>query len=383
MTINEQCYFNKEFFPISIDDAKLTVFNRIWNRLAQAGYWWDASEKNAIAQVIREAKPRPVYDRKRKSVAELVQTSTTGVLSPLTIDTVERIVTESGQLNSEWAREVIEHLGEGAYAELIGITILLLPIDLFSRYLGVKPMPLPTPLAGEPSCEYPENLRDNGAWIRQTKQAIDDKNLVNVSRAISILPIENGLRRDLVEAMYMEGHSFFDKVWGNKALSRPQLEILATKTSMINECFYCANGHAAILDIVAKKVGQKSDLNFLNNASINNAIPQSGLLLDLAEQINRDPESAIQFHGQLTTAFGEKGLIEVLATIAIFNGLNRTSDPSGVPMEEVLLAVMGKKIDQLALSSYQGVNYIRIPKGLERIKILLAFAWRRLWKAGQ
>ncbi|WP_133406768.1 alkylhydroperoxidase-related (seleno)protein [Parashewanella tropica] len=383
MTLQEQSYFHNDFFPLTIDEAKLTMFNRIWNRLAQPGYWWNATEKHAIAKVIRKARPLPVYDRKRKSVSELAQTPTTDVLSPLTIDTIERIVTESGQLNTEWAMEVIENLGEGVYAELIAITILLLPIDLFCRFLDVAPMPLPTPLEGEPTRQLPENLRDNGAWIRQTQEAIDDQNLVNVSRAISILPIENGLRRDLVEAMYMEGHSFFDKIWKNKALSRPQLEILATKTSMINECFYCANGHAAILDIVAKKAGQKSDLNLLNNASIESAIPQSTLLLEVAEQINREPESAIQFHEQLNKEFGEKGLIEVLATVAIFNGLNRTSDPTGVPMEEVLLAVMGKKIDQLSLSGYQGVNYIRVPKGLERIKILLAFAWRRLWKAGQ
>ncbi|RLV57707.1 hypothetical protein D5018_21115 [Parashewanella curva] len=383
MTIKKQSYFHKESFSVLIDEAKLTMFNRIWERIAQPGYWWDATEKNAIAQVIRAAKPRPVYDRKRKSITELLQAPTTGILSPLTIDTIERIVTESGQLNTEWAKEVIEHLGEGAYAELIGITILLLPVDLFCRFLGVVPMPLPTPIVGEPTRQYPENLRDNGAWIRQTQEAIDDPNLVNVSRAISILPIENGLRRDLVETMYMEGHSFFDKIWKNKALSRPQLEILATKTSMINQCFYCANGHAAILDIVAKKAGQKSDLNLLNNASIESAIPQSTLLLEVTEQINREPESAIQFHKPLTQIFGEKGMLEVLATIAIFNGLNRTSDPAGVPMEEVLLAVMGKKIDELALSEFQGVNYIRVPKGLERIKILLAFAWRRLWKAGQ
>ena len=41
----------------------------------------------------------------------------------------------------------------------------------------------------------------------------------------------------LVFAMYA-GEGFDEMVWDDHALSRPQVELLAARTSALNECFY-------------------------------------------------------------------------------------------------------------------------------------------------
>lgn len=375
--------FTADHFSYPVDAGRIDIFNAIWQRLAEPGYWWNAEEKQAIAQACRDARPKAIFERDQRDITTLSNKRENGNLSELTLHVVDKICTEPGNISPTWAQHAISELGEGAYAEIIGIIILLLPVDLLCHYLGAELMPLPSPQTGEPSREYPLDLRDNGAWIRQTATAIDNPELVNVSRAISIVPRENELRRALVDAMYMEGHSFFDTRWERKAVSRRQLEIVATRTSAINECFYCATGHTAIFNIVAKAEKSDTELSYLVDDSTENSDADTELLLQTTETANRDRAQCQQQHPALQQRFGERGLVEIYSTIAIFNGLNRTSDPSGVPLEDVLLAAMGNKIEELGLQQFNGHQLVQRPGPLKRLQILISFKLRKLMGAGQ
>lgn len=370
--------FTAEHFSIAVNSERLDTFNQVWQRLSEPGYWWTASERQAIASACRASKPRNMLDRDKTVIRQLSNTpSAAALLSPLCLHVVDKISANPGDISTDWAQYAIDELGEGAYAEIIGVIILLLPIDLFCRYLGSPLMALPTPKPGPASKIYPDDLRDNGAWIRQAATAINNPELVNVSRAISIIPKENELRRALVDALYMEGHSFFATTWENKSISRQQLEIIATRTSAINKCFYCATGHSAIFDIVAKANHNSQALSLLVSDS-ENTDSITSLLLEITESINRDPDSAPAFHQQILQHFDPQGLIEIFSTIAIFNGLNRTSDPSGVPLEDVLVAAMGDKIDRLGLDSFNGHTLVTRPGSIKRLIILVSFKLRKI-----
>ncbi|WP_299775487.1 alkylhydroperoxidase-related (seleno)protein [uncultured Pseudoteredinibacter sp.] len=380
-------HFSVESFPHFVSEDICLQFNRVWQRLAEPGYWWTAQQRKLIVEAMRAAKPRPVYDRQREAVSNLShEESSQEYLSPLLLDTIERVSTESGQLDGEWCKSVCERVGEGAYVELVALIILVLPIDRFCMALGRDLQPLPEPQNGEPLRAYPEDIVANGAWVRQTKSAVANKELVNVSRALSICPIENGLRRDLVDAMYMEGHSFFDKLWHRKSLSRTQLEIAATRTSVINRCFYCANGHTMILDMAAKASGDAVDLKSPQGQEVNDIGVEHGeLILDYTEFANREPEKAYEQHAKLIEVLGERAAMELAAVVAIFNGLNRTSDPTGVPMEETLMAYgrLGNKTESLGLAEMTGINNTERPSLLQSIWILVKFQIRRIMGEGQ
>jgi hypothetical protein len=42
----------------------------------------------------------------------------------------------------------------------------------------------------------------------------------------------------IVMSMYSGGQQFEQMIWRHRALSRPQVELVAARTSAVNECFY-------------------------------------------------------------------------------------------------------------------------------------------------
>ena len=56
-------------------------------------------------------------------------------------------------------------------------------------------------------------------------------------RYLALVPDENLVRLGLVMEMYA-GRDFAELQWNDRALSRPQIELMAARTSALNECFY-------------------------------------------------------------------------------------------------------------------------------------------------
>jgi hypothetical protein len=54
---------------------------------------------------------------------------------------------------------------------------------------------------------------------------------------LSFVPEDNSRRMGIVTSMY-SGRHFEEMVWRHRALSRPQVELVAARTSAVNECFY-------------------------------------------------------------------------------------------------------------------------------------------------
>jgi len=380
-------YFTKESFKYPVSNDAVNIFNETWDCLAMSGSWWSGEERVAIAMAARESIPRELFDQPRASVSELSCIRDSESLSPLVIDVIERIVTESGSLDKFWCASVCERIGEGAYVELVAVIILVLPIDRFCLYLGRDLAPLPIPnVATTPLCQYPNDLIDVGAWVRQTQSAVDDPELVNVSRALSMSPNENRLRREMVDALYMEGHSFFDSIWDKKTLSRPQLELAATRTSVINECFYCAQGHTSILDIASKALGENASLESTQGKVGDDiGVPHGELILAFTEIANRTPQEAHHHLPLLIDSLGVKGAVELASVVAIFNGLNRTSDPTGVPLEKSLMAYgrIDNKIRKLGLDKLNGINSSKSVGLLESVGVLVMFKIKRYFGGRQ
>jgi hypothetical protein len=87
--------------------------------------------------------------------------------------------------------------------------------------------------AGEPGRERPADVGDVGAWLPMTV----DKALANVSRALSLVPRTDRTWRKLVNDSYSRGPQMLELTW-RRALSRPQVELVAARVSALNGCFY-------------------------------------------------------------------------------------------------------------------------------------------------
>ena len=146
---------------------------------------------------------------------------------------IHRVVNDPGRLTRRWADSQIAALGDAVYAELVAVTAIIVAIDMYARSIGTPPPELGEPVDGVPARERPEGLGDVGAWIPMTEQKL----LANVSRALSLVPRTNTTWRTLVNDSYSRGPQMLALTW-ERALSRPQIELVAARVSQLNECFY-------------------------------------------------------------------------------------------------------------------------------------------------
>jgi hypothetical protein len=226
--------FASDTFAVSVPQRQLAVFDDAWAWLAEPGGSWTGAEKVAMAAVARAAASRPLWDRRPSTIDHLPTVASAGEdLSPLVVDTVERVTAEAGEIRREWAEAVIAALGDAAYAELVAVVATVVPIDRAGALLGRPIEPLPHPRPGDPTGERAEATIDIGAFL----PAAAGFEGANIARSLSVAPTANAMRLRIVRALY-SGTRFDQLRWDDGALSRPQVELVAARTSALNECFY-------------------------------------------------------------------------------------------------------------------------------------------------
>ena len=147
---------------------------------------------------------------------------------------IDRVTADPGSIDRRWAREQIAVLGDGPYVELVGLTAVSVIVHLYAECAGETVAALGDPAedAGCPSRVRPAGLGDIGAHVVMT----DPFDFANVARALSLVPSANQAFYTVVRPMYSEA-GFEHLVW-HTPLSRPQVELVASRVAAINECFY-------------------------------------------------------------------------------------------------------------------------------------------------
>jgi hypothetical protein len=83
-------------------------------------------------------------------------------------------------------------------------------------------------------------------------------------------------------------------------------------------------------------------------------IPAGGALLRFATAVQTNSDDLLDARIQLLGAVGEAGLVEAAATIAIFNGLVRVADGTGIQLDDGVLADSADYRERLGLNGYGG-----------------------------
>ncbi len=155
------------------------------------------------------------------------------MLPAAAVEVIHRVVNDSGRLTRQWAEVQIRDLGDAPYAEVVGVTAMLVALDVYARSIGDPPLELLPPVDGPPAAERPDGVGDVGAWIAMTVEKL----VANVSRALSLVPRTNSTWRALVTESYSRGPEMLELTW-ERALTRPQIELIAAHVSKVQECFY-------------------------------------------------------------------------------------------------------------------------------------------------
>ena len=157
----------------------------------------------------------------------------TAELTTAAVEVIHRVASDPGRLTRAWADSMIGQLGEETYTELVGVTAIASVLDRFEEAVTGRVPDLPEAASGDPERIRPDDVGDVGAWVPQSLS----RPVANVSRTLSLVPVTNRAWRALVDSHYSRGGEFFETTW-DRGLSRPQAELLAARTTALNECFY-------------------------------------------------------------------------------------------------------------------------------------------------
>ncbi len=197
--------------------------------LAAPGDWLTGHERVEAWTETRDAATNELDLARRRAISPL---ALPGHATP-TLDVIHRVASDPGRLTRSWADEQIAALGEERYTELVGVAAIASVLDTFERAMGRPDPATPEPIGGEPARVRPDDVGDVGAWVSQTT----GPTRANVSRTLSLVPETNRLWRLLVDTFYSRGAEFINLSW-DFPLSRPQAELVAARTTALNECFY-------------------------------------------------------------------------------------------------------------------------------------------------
>jgi len=202
--------------PVEIRTNIRRLFRREWDRLALAGTWWSGRERVDVARAAR--------------LARFGGEDSPSVLPSVAIEVAATTSAWPASIRRTWVEKMAGEIGYHRYVEIVGVTSRLAAVDTFHTGLGVEYEPLPDPESGEPSHSEEPLTRPGAGWVPMVGGA-------SITQALSLVNAESTAQEDMHGPLYLtyEGMAQLDYVGG---LSRAQMELVAARTSAINECFY-------------------------------------------------------------------------------------------------------------------------------------------------
>ncbi|MEO1062931.1 MAG: hypothetical protein AAFZ07_16085 [Actinomycetota bacterium] len=190
--------------------------DREWERLSAAGTWWSGAERVAIAAAARAARdgdPRP------------------GGLDDAPVEAAERLSVAAHHVTGPWLDDLEERgLDRLAYVELLGVVSRVRAVDTALFGLGRPERPLPVPAPGEPSGRRVDGAGIDGGLVPTVGRA-------GPPNALSAVDDEDEALHDLHGAMYLSLEQMRD-LHIERGLGRAQMELVAARTSLLNDCFF-------------------------------------------------------------------------------------------------------------------------------------------------
>jgi hypothetical protein len=230
---------------------------RSWAQLAEPGVWLTGAERIGIAAEARHARGCALCAARRDALSPMAVAGAHDTLiavMPAEIEAVHRIVSDSGRLAETWYRGLLAAgLSETRYVELVAVVAVVSAIDTFRYAAGLDEWALPEPLPGAPSRRRPRNARVDMAWVptlAPAERTDDDPDLygdhpgprarpgANIQRALSLVPAAMMQWWDTFEPMYFTSAQMRDYANEPRAVTHPQMEMLAARVAALNRCEY-------------------------------------------------------------------------------------------------------------------------------------------------
>ncbi len=141
------------------------------------------------------------------------------------------VATDTEGIDQEFIADLeVQGMNRLTYLEIAGIVARLSTVDWYARGIGAAPPPLGTPSDEPPTANVAADAAITDSWVPMTSEA-------SAPRTLDALPDEGEALRSLLEPTYIPMAKIGDWSAGD-SLTRPQIELVASRTSYLNECFY-------------------------------------------------------------------------------------------------------------------------------------------------
>jgi hypothetical protein len=233
-------------------DLKAAV-ERVHAALGEPGVWWTGVERLKIVRETRAAGACRLCGQRKLALAPhgiAGAHDTATDLAPAEIEAIHRIVSDPGRLSEAWYRRTTgDALSDEAYIELLSIVAITTALDTFDRARAAAECTLPVAKPGEPTRCRPTGAKPGLGWMAMLAPADvapEDPPLYacagrsggNVHLALSLVPEAMMQFWDLFEAMYLPQHAKRDFAREYRAIDHAQIEMLAARVAVHNQCHY-------------------------------------------------------------------------------------------------------------------------------------------------
>lgn len=317
-----------------------------WQRLGQPGTWWDGNQRRAIAvEALRALDCEGCGARAQALSPASVDARHTGSgpLETTTVDAVHRVSVDASRLTATWAHEIEdEGITPPHLVELIAIVATTRALETLCRGVGAHWPDLPAVETGEPTRDLPSGAMVHTAWVptvppdratgasgellrrrRSTlppglAEAMAGK-VGNVVLALTLVPEEHVAWHSVGRALYHAEET---------ALTPAQRELVATTTSVFNDCFYCSSTH--LLRLEASEEELDPSVVVTSDERADSGVEHGQALRRFSMATLRSDQAALpEARRAVADALGEEAVSDAAAITAYFNGMNRIADATG------------------------------------------------------
>ena len=236
---------------LPIRDDLMAAHAFAWDSMSKAGTWLTAERRVAVAAEARQAWVCAFCQLQKEALTPNSVTGThtsLGLLADVEVELVHRIVSDPGRLSEAWYGSIIEQgIKPEEYIEIAGLVAITVMADTFAFGIGVEETPLPPPQGGWPSNYQSPGAKKEAAWVPiiEPEDAVESDGMLYPSnkvgyihRALSAVPETKRDYWRMAEAHYLPGGSVYDFSTDARAISRPQIELIAARVSALHQCLY-------------------------------------------------------------------------------------------------------------------------------------------------
>jgi hypothetical protein len=207
--------------------------------IAAPGPYWTGRDRLAMVETARASLDCTLCAERKAAISpNAVSGNHDGPaeFEPLMVDAIHCIRTDPGRLTRSWFDTVTGQISQGEYLEMVSVVNTSVIIDTLHQSLGLPLAALPDPVPGDPTNEPEGDAVDEGAWvpIMRAPREMSDTGLPrvpNIARAMGLVPAAVSL----FFGAFRPHYALKDI---QLSISQTQAELVASRVSALNQCFY-------------------------------------------------------------------------------------------------------------------------------------------------